>query len=162
MNDRLAPAFVLVALLGLGGLGLASASAAPGEYVRVKVETANVRKQPSTGAEALWQVYENDPLKVLAERGAWLKVRDFEGEEGWVYAPLTDERATVIVTASVANIRSGPGTSHPVAYTADRGVAFLLLGTRGEWLEVEHADGARGWVHRALVWGPTAAAATAN
>lgn len=159
MNHRLAASLVLLMLLALG---VASASAAPGDYVRVKVETANVRKQPTPRAEALWQVYENDPLKVLAERGAWLKVRDFEGEEGWVYAPLTDERPAVIVTASVANVRSGPGTSHPVAYTADRGVAFRVLRTRGEWLEVEHADGERGWLHRTLVWGPPAAASGAN
>jgi len=159
VNHRLAASLVLLMLLALG---VASASAAPGDYVRVKVETANVRKQPTARAEALWQVYENDPLKVLAERGAWLKVRDFEGEEGWVYAPLTDERPAVIVTASVANVRSGPGTSHPVAYTADRGVAFLVIRTRGEWLEVEHADGERGWLHRTLVWGPPAAAGGAN
>jgi SH3-like domain-containing protein len=143
-------------------LGLVSSSAASGDYIRVKVETANVRKQPTTRAEAVRQVYENDPLKVVAERGAWLKVRDFAGDEGWVYAPLTDERPAVIVTASVANVRSGPGTGHPVAYTADRGVAFLLVGTRGEWLEVEHADGARGWLHRTLVWGPVAAGGGAH
>jgi SH3-like domain-containing protein len=142
--------------------GLVSASAASGDYIRVKVETANVRKQPTTRAEAVWQVYENDPLRVVAKRGAWRKVRDFAGDEGWVYAPLTDERPAVIVTASVANVRSGPGTGHPVAYTADRGVAFLLVGTRGEWLEVEHADGARGWLHRTLVWGPGAAAGGAD
>jgi SH3-like domain-containing protein len=143
-------------------LGVVPASAASGDYVRIKVETANVRKQPTTRAEAVWQVYENDPLKVVAERGAWLKVRDFGGGVGWVYAPLTDARATVIVTAATANIRSGPGTGHPVAYTADRGVAFLVVRARGDWLEVEHADGARGWVHRSLVWGAPAAASGAN
>lgn len=155
------PAAPLVCLLLLA-LGLVNATAASGDYIRIKVETANVRKQPTTRAETVWQVYENDPLKVVAERGAWLKVRDFAGEEGWVYAPLTDERPAVIVTASVANIRSGPGTGHPVAYTADRGVAFLVTGTRGEWLEVEHADGAHGWLHRTLVWGSRAAASGAN
>jgi SH3-like domain-containing protein len=75
------PAAPFVCLLLLG-LGLMSASAASGDYIGVKVETANVRKQPTTHAEAVWQVYESDPLKVVAERGAWLKIRDFAGGEG--------------------------------------------------------------------------------
>ena len=137
-------------------LVLAGASAADSvEFVRVTAETANVRKAPARGAELLRQAFEDDPLRVIASRGAWLKVRDFEGQEGWIHSRLTDGQATVIVTAAVANVRSGPGTTHAVTYTAERGVAFRVIGTRAHWLQVTHADGARGWIHRELVWGDT-------
>ena len=141
-------------LLGLVALGLAVASAAESvEFVRVTAETANVRRSPSRSAEALRQAFEDDPLRVLATRDGWLKVRDFEGREGWIHAGLTDGRATVIVTARMANMRSGPGTGHAVTHTAERGVAFRVTGSRGSWLRVTHADGPQGWVHRDLVWG---------
>jgi SH3-like domain-containing protein len=141
-------------LLAIGALGLAAVSAAENvEFVRVTAETANVRKAPARSAEALRQAFEDDPLRVLASRGGWLKIRDFEGQEGWIHAGLTDGRATVIVTARVANVRSGPGTGHAVTYTAERGVAFRVTGTRGDWVRVTHADGAQGWVHRDLLWG---------
>lgn len=141
-------------LLATVALALACASAAENlEFVRVTAEAANLRKSPTRSAEALRQAYEDDPLRVLASRGDWLMVRDFEGREGWIHARLTDGRPTVIVTASVANVRSGPGTRHVVTYTAERGVAFRVTGTRGAWVGVVHADGARGWIHRELVWG---------
>jgi SH3-like domain-containing protein len=141
-------------LLGVVALGLAMSAAAENvEFVRVTAEAANVRKSPARSADALRQAFEDDPLRVLATRGGWLKVRDFEGQEGWIHAGLTDGRATVIVTARVANVRSGPGTEHAVTYTAERGVAFRVTGTRGSWVRVTHSDGAQGWVHRELVWG---------
>jgi SH3-like domain-containing protein len=141
-------------LLGVVALGLAMSAAAENvEFVRVTAEAANVRKSPARSADALRQAFEDDPLRVLATRGGWLKVRDFEGQEGWIHGGLTDGRATVIVTARVANVRSGPGTEHAVTYTAERGVAFRVTGTRGSWVRVTHSDGAKGWVHRELVWG---------
>jgi SH3-like domain-containing protein len=141
-------------LPGVVALGLAMAAAAENvEFVRVTAEAANVRKSPARSAEALRQAFEDDPLRVLATRGGWLKVRDFEGQEGWIHAGLTDGRATVIVTARLANVRSGPGTGHAVTYTAERGVAFRVTGNRGSWVRVTHSDGAQGWVLRDLVWG---------
>jgi SH3-like domain-containing protein len=141
-------------LLAAVALALAAASAAENvEFVRVTAEAANVRKSPTQRAEALRQAFEDDPLRVLESRGGWLKVRDFEGQEGWIHSGLTDGRATVIVTAPVANVRSGPGTGHTVTYTAERGVAFQVTGTRGTWVRVTHTDGAQGWIHRELVWG---------
>jgi SH3-like domain-containing protein len=127
--------------------------AQPGVFVRVKVDTANVREGPGTQFGRAWQVYENEPLRVVARQGEWLETRDFQGSEGWIHAGLTDDRPAVVVKARLANIRSGPGVEHPVVFTAERGVPFRLHGTRGEWLSVEHADGDRGWVHATLVWG---------
>ncbi len=140
----------------LAALVLAGARGAPGEepdFVRVRVDTANVRKAPTTDAAAVSLAYEDDPLRVVATRRGWLKVRDFQGEEGWIYGPLTDQRPAVIVTAPVANLRSGPGATHPVTHTAERGVSFRAIGRRGAWIRVEHADGTRAWIHRSLVWG---------
>ena len=146
--------FRRVLLLAVGIFALVGLAAAHSNaFVRVMVETANVREGPGTRFDRSWQAYENYPLKVVGRRGDWLKTVDFEGYEGWIHAPLTDRQPAVVVKNEWANIRSGPGTKHPVAFTAERGVAFLLLGTRGNWLKVEHADGDDGWIHKSLVWG---------
>lgn len=137
---------VLLFLVTLAGAGAVS-------FVRVKVGIANVREGPSTKTSILRRAYEDDPLQVLTRKGAWLKVRDFEGYVGWVHASLTEPGPAVIVTASRANIRSGPGTSHPVISTAEYGLAFPVVRDAGRWVEVELGDGSRGWVHESLVWG---------
>jgi SH3-like domain-containing protein len=145
-------AAVLAALL-LATPAAARAEEPPdGLYVRVRVDTANLRADPSPTAERVRQAYENEPLRVLAQRDRWLSVRDFTGESAWIYAPLTDRRATVVVVRDVVNVRERPGTAHPVAFTAERGVNLLVVERRGRWLRVEHPVGT-GWIHDSLVWG---------
>jgi SH3-like domain-containing protein len=128
------------------------AGASPAYYVRVKVETANLRTGPSLSAEPVRYAYENEPLRVMARQGDWVKIRDFEGESAWIYGPLTDRRSAVVVTRDLVNVREQPGTDHPVVFTAERAVNLLVLDRRGPWLHVQH-DLGDGWVHDSLVWG---------
>ena len=59
----------------------------------------------------------------------------------------------VIVKVKSANIRKGPGADQPALFTADKGVPFLVVGKKGSWLKVRHADGDEGWIARKLLWG---------
>ncbi|MFQ5897897.1 MAG: SH3 domain-containing protein, partial [Candidatus Methylomirabilia bacterium] len=70
-------------------LTVASAS---GDFVRVKVKTANVRLRAGVGYPVLRQVHENAPLRVLERQGEWLKIGDLEGREGWIFGPLADTK----------------------------------------------------------------------
>lgn len=56
------------------------------------------------------------------------------------------------VSAPVANIRSGPGTSHNILFTVEKGIPFKVLKSEGSWIYIEHSDGDKGWIHKALVW----------
>jgi SH3-like domain-containing protein len=137
----------------MGGFALASPAIAGPDLVRVKVDEANLRSGPSTATETLREAYENEPFQVLGRQGHWLHVSDFQGEQAWIYAPLTDSRPAVVVEADVANVRAGPGRSHEVLYTAERWTTFLVLNQRRGWVRVRHADGAEGWIHETLLWG---------
>lgn len=138
----------LCALLS-GGIGAAESAL----FVRVKVDTANLREGPGVASRRLREARVNEPFRVVGRTGAWLKVADFERHEGWIHGSLTDREPAAVVTARQVNVRSGPGTRHPVVFTAERGVNFRVLDEEGRWVFVEHEDGDRGWVHGSLVWG---------
>ena len=123
------------------------------EMVRVKVKQANLRAGPGTQYKKVWKVPRNYPYRVLHRKGRWLKVRDFEGFEDWIYAPLTDRNPAVVVKVSRANVRKGPSTSHPVVFTADAGVVFRVIDKKGKWIKVRANDGDRGWIYKPLLWG---------
>jgi SH3-like domain-containing protein len=89
---------------------------------------------------------------VVGRREQWLHVRDVAGDTAWIYAPLTDGRPAAVVVRDDVNVRERPGTGHPVAFTAERGVNLLVLGRAGRWLHVRH-DVGEGWLHDSLVWG---------
>ena len=138
---------VLVCLVSLQGLSWAV------DMVRVKVKIANVRSGPGKKFSKRGKVPENFPYQVISRKGRWLKVKDFEGYEDWIYGPLTDKQPAAAVKVKRANVRQGPGTDHPIVLTADKGVAFRILAKKGDWVKVRTDEGDEGWVSRNLLWG---------
>lgn len=69
------------------------------KYGSLRKSEANVRCGPGTQYPILW-VYKRFgwPVEVLAEYQSWYKIRDIEGEEGWVYRSLLSSQRTVIVS----------------------------------------------------------------
>ncbi|MDA8142028.1 MAG: SH3 domain-containing protein [Desulfobacteraceae bacterium] len=118
----------------------------------VKAATATIRSDPNAKAQQLWQVEKYHPLLVLEIKNNWCRVKDFEGDQGWVQISSLDKTPTVIVKVNRCNVRSGPGPDKEIAFTVDKGIPFKVLQKKGDWLEVQHADGDRGWVLKSLVW----------
>lgn len=57
------------------------------------------------------------------------------------------------MTGDRANVRQGPGTNHAVAFQLSKGDACRVIAKEEKWIEVQHADGRRGWVAGFLTWG---------
>jgi len=131
-------------------LGVGTALAA--ERVSVSADIANVRAQPNTQSDTLWQVEKYHPLLVVEKRGAWYRIKDFEGDTGWIHGSLVDKTPTVIVKVQRANIRTGPGTQYDLAFDAEKGTPFNVIETKGSWKKIRHADGDEGWIFSSLVW----------
>ena len=55
------------------------------------------------------------------------------------------------VSAPVANIRSGPGTSHTVLWKVEKYFPLRVIEKSGEWYHFEDFEGDKGWVHQSLV-----------
>jgi uncharacterized protein YgiM (DUF1202 family) len=112
----------------------------------------NVRTGPGITSPRFTSVPRGSSVTVLAAQGGWLRVRLLDARIGWVsggyvdVAPTTGEPSRAgTVTASRLNVRSGPGTSHGVVDTLDRGETVDILEESGGWLRIE-GDGAR-WVY---------------
>ncbi len=123
------------------------------EMISVDRAEINMRAGASTGHEALWTLPRGYPLAVTGRKGQWLKVRDFENDAGWVYAPLVGKKPHHVVKVPVANIRSAPSTSSRIVGTAERGAVLRTVERRNNWVKVQHEGGIKGWVARRLLWG---------
>ena len=143
---RRIPLLIIIALLVWAG----QASA---ERLAVGVDKANIRSGPGTNHDVLWSVGQYYPVNVLKKSGEWCKIRDFEGDDGWIYRSLLKKIPTVIVKMPLVNVRQGPGTDTKILFQAEKGVSFKRLGKKGGWFKIQHADGEVGWIHKSLVWG---------
>ena len=135
----------LIFLLLWGGTAFA-------KRVSVQSSTANIRSGPGTRYEILWQVEKNHPLNVLRQSGKWFYFSDFENDKGWIHNSLVKKSSTVITLKDKCNIRSGPGTGRKILFTVEKGVPFKVVGKKGSWLHIKHADGDKGWIHKTLCW----------
>lgn len=122
------------------------------ERLSISATTANIRNGPGTNFEVVWKVEQYYPVIVLEKKESWFKIQDFEGDKGWLHNSLLDKTETVVVKNDNSNVRSGPGTDFPVVFRAQKGVPFKIMKVQGEWLNIRHADGDNGWIHRTLTW----------
>lgn len=139
----------IILVLLLAGL---SPSALAAERLAVAVPVANIRSGPGTDHEILWNAEQYYPVMIEKKSGAWYYFRDFEGDKGWLHKDLMDKTRSVITKTDKCNVRSAPGTKHDIVFTVDRGIPFKVLKQKGDWLHIQHADGDKGWIHKALVW----------
>ena len=63
----------------------------------------------------------------------------------------TSSAERLAVSAPVANIRSGPATSHNVLLKVEKYFPLLVIEKSGEWYHFEDFEGDKGWVHQSLV-----------
>lgn len=141
--------YLIAATLCLATLSSAHAQT----LVSVKGSTVNMRTQPTTSSEILWELKRGFPLKVVQRKGRWLQVIDFEGDKGWVARSLTGSAPHFVVKSKIANMRSGPGTRNSIVGKVEYGELLATRSKRDGWAQVVRSDGKRGWISQKLLWG---------
>jgi SH3-like domain-containing protein len=121
--------------------------------VSVKGSTLNMREGPGTHTAVLWELKRGYPLQITDRKGSWVRVRDFEGDTGWVARSLTGNTPHHIVKSKVANLRAGPGTQHRIVGKVEYGELLRTREKRANWVRVERSEGVSGWIAKRLIWG---------
>lgn len=142
---------ILILSFFIQGLALAKMKSISGEKVQV-------RSGPGTKYTAKWEYGSGFPVKILTQKGNWLKVKDFENDTGWIFNKYLISTPHMIVKVNKGkkkriNIRSGPGTRYKTVGRAYYGVVFKTLEQKKGWAKVQHSSGLVGWVKRTLLWG---------
>ena len=123
------------------------------QRMAVAASIANIRSGPGTNYDVIWQIARYHPIKVEQKKGNWYLFVDFQGDRGWIHKSLVDKTETVITDKSKCNVRAEPVVKDGnILFQVPEGIPFRVIRRKGNWLQVEHADGDRGWIHRSLVW----------
>lgn len=123
------------------------------EFRSVADHAAILYDGPTTKSSRLYVVSRGYPLEVVVAIEGWVKVRDATGAFAWIPAKqLTDSR-TVMVKVPMADIRTKPEDSAPLAFQAQQNVLLEFVGMSGSWVQVRHRDGGTGYLKAQQVWG---------
>jgi SH3-like domain-containing protein len=122
-------------------------------YVSVKSGEANVRKGPGLNYKIKWVLVRKGlPVEIIAEFEQWRKIRDIDGDEGWIHrAMINGKRMVTILDYTRTMYKESNPDSYPVALI-EAGANAELLECEEKWCRIE-SEGQRGWVERDGLWG---------
>lgn len=140
----------------------------------VNTNTLNVRSGPGLSFTVNTRASRNSVVNLIGRNadGTWVQVRLSNGVQGWVSSayivanvaistlPVTSTTQTPPPTNAIAtnsiqalNVRFGPGYGYGIMNVIGYGYQSSVIGRNvdGSWLNVQLADGSRGWVDTSYV-----------
>lgn len=122
-------------------------------FASLGADEVNLRTGPGTRYPVKFvYVRRHLPVEIVAEYQQWRKIRDHEGDEGWVHQSLLSGRRTVIIRDGEQRLYDRPSEQSLVLLRAEPGVQGNLITCQGLWCRIEVAD-TKAWVRRAHLWG---------
>ena len=123
-------------------------------FVSLKSDKVYVRAGPAMRYPIKW-IYKRDgmPVEITQEFDSWRKVRDIEGEEGWVHQSLlSGDRSVLIKADDLVALREKSNAEARMVARLEPNVVARLDKCEKDWCRLE-ASGFRGWVERNMLWG---------
>lgn len=145
-----APAVAQAQATGPSGLPLP-------RFVSLKSSRINVRRGPGQDYEiAFVYVRAGLPVEIVQEFENWRKIRDADGDEGWVFHSLLSGRRTALVApwerdGTFALRAAADPEARPVAYLQPRVMADVAA-CEGTWCRLR-GEGFDGWIEQERLWG---------
>lgn len=126
-------------------------------FVSLKRSKVNVRRGPSSEHKIAWTFHlKGLPVEIVAEFEHWRRVRDSDGQEGWIYHTLLAGKRTVTVApwrkGKQVEMLEQPGASDQVIAHVSAGALGNIQKCTGTWCEVRLGK-FHGWISQAMLWG---------
>jgi SH3-like domain-containing protein len=126
-------------------------------FVSLKPSDTPMRDGPSKDHRIRW-VFKREgmPVEIIAEFDNWRRVRDSEGDDGWVYhARLSGRRTAQInprVKTDTVSLHARDSESSPVVARLQAGVIGSVEQCNGRWCRI-NGEGFNGWTQQDRLWG---------
>ncbi|MFN4142688.1 SH3 domain-containing protein [Aestuariivirga sp.] len=126
-------------------------------FVSLKAEKVNVRRGPSSDHPVAWVFQRKGlPVEIVAEFENWRRVRDSDGEEGWILQNMLSGKRTAVIApwkqGQTVTLHNAPKDGASLVARVGAGVVGEVEGCDGQWCEVT-AGGYDGYVEQTQLWG---------
>ena len=122
-------------------------------FVSMKTSVGNARRGPGFAYRIDWVFnHMNTPLLITGEHDLWRRVKDVDGEGGWMHFRLLSGVRTVVFRESGTAVHDQPDAGSLVIAFADKGVIAFLKECTLDWCRVS-GKGYSGWVQKTRVFG---------
>jgi SH3-like domain-containing protein len=146
-----------IAAAGPAGAGEPSGLPIP-RFVSLKAARVNMRVGPGDEYQVEWLYLKRGlPVEIIQEYDNWRKVRDSEGNEGWIlHSLLSGERSAIVAPwksrRELVDLRVEAEAAATVVARVEPGVVAQVDSCANAWCRIE-AGGAKGHVRQNQLWG---------
>ncbi len=127
-------------------------------FVSLSNDESSVRTGPSLDYPVMWVLTRKDlPVEVILEFDNWRKIRDPDGQEGWVFHTLLSGKRTALTIGKKSIFAyekpfNENALKARVVLELEPSVIVEIDACDGAWCLVK-ASGFSGWIKRNLLWG---------
>jgi SH3-like domain-containing protein len=126
-------------------------------FVSLKAEKVNVRRGPSSDHPVAWVFQRKGlPVEIVAEFENWRRVRDSEGEEGWILQSMLAGKRTAVIApwrgTQLTLLHATANKTSSVRAKLSAGAMGDVANCDGKWCEVT-SGGYEGYVEQEMLWG---------
>ena len=126
-------------------------------FVSLKADKVNVRRGPASEHQVAWVFQRRGlPVEIVAEFENWRRIRDNDGEEGWVYQSMLSGKRTALVApwrkGDAIPMYSAAGLDGGLDRHGQCGRRGRVEDCSGNWCQL-NAGGYEGWIDQAMLWG---------
>jgi SH3-like domain-containing protein len=122
-------------------------------FVSLKAEEANLRTGPGIRYPVRWVYWKKWlPVEIIEEYDHWRKIRDVDGESGWIHKSLLSGRRTVFIQENHAELRQHPEKDAPALLRAEQGVVGDAIACESRWCRIQ-IQNVKGWLPKTSFWG---------
>ena len=122
-------------------------------FASLRASDVNLRTGPGTRYPIDWVfTHQGMPVEITAEYEMWRRVRDAEGDEGWVHKNALSGKRFIIVTGSTRELRRDPDTNAAIAAHLQAGAIGQLASCTKDWCKIKF-DAAKGYLPKSDFWG---------
>jgi SH3-like domain-containing protein len=127
-------------------------------FVSLKSARVNMRVGPGAEYQVEWMYLKRGlPVEIIQEYDNWRKVRDAEGNEGWVLGTLLSGDRTAIVAPwdrkrDLVDMRAEPQADGGVVARIEPGAVAKIERCANSWCRLE-LQGISGYVRQSQLWG---------
>ncbi|MEJ0011620.1 MAG: SH3 domain-containing protein [Bauldia sp.] len=126
-------------------------------FVSLKAGRVNVRVGPGEDYKVAWVFTKSAlPVEIIQEFDTWRRIRDSDGQMGWVFHSLLSGKRTAVVTPWAKGdplpVRARATADAAVTAYLQPGVEAAVDRCNGGWCNLS-GQGFSGWIEQSQLWG---------
>lgn len=122
-------------------------------FVSIRAKEINIRTGPGERYPIEWVMRAKGwPLQVIAEYENWRRIKDWEGNMGWVHRAMLSNQRAGVVQVEITTLRRMPSDEGTPLAHVKQGKHAEIKKCEKNWCQVEFDDEA-GWLPAKAIWG---------